>query len=141
MVPNALHKFFFTRDDAGLWSAQQFVAAKSDEGNPGFHALPDRRFVNSIRSQMDQASRTQIFNYRKSAAFAEFDQLLNRGLIGESGHLKIRGVNSQQQASLVGDRPFVVGNPGAIRSTDFTKYRAALRHHFRDSEAVPNFDE
>src|SRR5690242_20866493 len=66
MTADTPHKILFAGDDSGLWSAQQFVPAESDQGHSGFDTLPDGGFVNSVRRQINQAAGTQILDQRQA---------------------------------------------------------------------------
>ena len=51
----------------------------------------------------------------------ECNQFGYGGLLGESGDLEVRTVDTQQKAGFFVDRPFIIGYPSAVGSTDFAQ--------------------
>src|SRR5713101_2732260 len=75
------------------------------------------------------------------AALTQGHELFKRRLVRKTGDLEIRRMYAQQNPRFFIDGLLVVREVRAIRRADLAKDCPALLHDFRDSKAVPDFDQ
>src|SRR5579871_6148489 len=141
VAANSCDEVFFPGDDAGLRAAEKFVAAEHYDVRAGFDAMADEGLDDAVRGEIDEAAGAEVFDKREISARGESGEILQRWFVGEAGDLEIRWVNAEEHARFFGDGVFVVCEARAVGGADFTECGAALRHDFRDAEAVADFDE
>src|SRR5271167_4563336 len=141
MPPHSRYKRFLPSDDARLRPAHKFVAAEHHHRYASADALPNKRFGDSARGQIDETTRAKILNKWKTGTLAKCRQFFKRRFFCKSGDPKIGRMHPQEQTSLLVDGVFVVGKPRAVRGTDFPQDRPAFRHDFRNAETIANLDQ
>ena len=82
-------QFLFSGDDSGLWPAQKFVPTEHDQRDSGVNALLHQRLGDAICRQVDEASRTEIFDEWQVRALAERNKFVKRRLFGETADREI----------------------------------------------------
>lgn len=71
MLLNLVYPFALADDQAGLWSAQQFVAGEADQIDAGGDHLLRHRFVRqAVGGQVDQRAGAQIGGHRQARSRA-----------------------------------------------------------------------
>ena len=128
--------------DAGLRSAQQFVAAERHHVDAAGDHLVDRRFVvQAVGLQIDQRTAAQVLHDRQVVLAAQRHQFLPRHLGGKADDAVIAGVHPQQQRSVGRDGRGVVAPVRLVGAADLTQDSAAAAHDVGNAERAADFDE
>jgi hypothetical protein len=128
--------------DAGLWPAQQLIAAETGEVSPGGHALARRRLmVEAVGGGVQQRAAAQVINAEQAARAGDLRQFGQRRLLDEADLPEIGRMHAQQQRGLVSDGAGVIGGAGAIGGAHLDQFRAALGHDIGHAEAAADLDE
>src|ERR1700676_2586005 len=98
MLADASERFAPADDDSCLGATEKFVATKANEVEPGGDTGAHQRFGYAPAGKIGQAAGAEIFKDGDAGAAAEFYELGERRLRGESGHAKIRAMHAQQKA-------------------------------------------
>ena len=132
------------RDDAGLRTAEQLVAAEADEIHAVTKHFGGRRLVletgdglacrSSRRCRGPRRRRTRFF--RASAAMSAVERRLH-----EAVHEEIAAVDFQDERRLARDGAGVVLERRLVRRADLAQPRAARLEHVRDPESAADLHQ
>jgi hypothetical protein len=79
IAAQARDDFRLAGQDAGLRTAQQFIAAERNQIRAGQQAVGNQRLVDAERAQVDHAAAAQIFVHRDAALAAQRNQFRDPG--------------------------------------------------------------
>ena len=132
----------FAQDDAGLWAAQQLVAAEGDHIHPCPDALLHGRLVvDAQRQQIHQRAGAQILDHRQAVFPAQRHHILQRYRLGKAHDAEIAGVDLQERPGIFPDGRFIVPQMGLVGGAHLPQDAAALHHDIRDAEGAADLHQ
>ncbi len=128
-------------DDARLRAAQQLVAAERDEIHASFEALLGARLVHAEWPQVRHAAAAEVFVEGDVVLSGQGGQLVQRGLLGETGDAEVGMVDGEDEGGVVVDGLAVVVEMGLVGGADFAEDGAGAGHDVGNAEAFADLDE
>ena len=141
IAADAFDEFAFAGDDAGLWAAEKFVAAETDDVDAGVGAGAGDWLIDSAGGEIGEAAGAEVLVDGDVQAAAERGDLVESGPLGEAGDAEIRRVDAEEEARAFVEGAFVIADARAIRGAHFAQDGAAFGHDVGDAEAVADFDQ
>src|SRR4029077_4864033 len=141
IAANPIHDVFFSGDDAGLRTAEQFIATERDYGCACLETRASERFGDAAGGKIHGAAGAEILEHGDASATAKRDEVFERNAFGETSDAEIRGMHAKEKLRAVAECLLVIAQVRAIRGADFMKRGAACGHDVRDAEAVADLDE
>src|SRR5207245_8116486 len=109
------------KQQAGLWTAEQLVAAAYHHVRPGFQALRNQRLVSQARrTALAQGTAAQVIEEQNIALARQFGQRRQLWPLGEPDDLKIAGVDAEQGRGAGCDRLREILGARAVGGPDLT---------------------
>ena len=141
IAADAVDEFAFAGDDAGLWTAEKFVAAEADNVDAGVGAGARDWLIDSAGGKIGEAAGAEVLVDGDVQAAAERCDLVESGPLGEAGDAEIRRVDAEEEARALVEGAFVIADARAIRGAHFAQDGAAFGHDVWNAEAVADFDQ
>src|SRR2546428_13369288 len=99
-----LAEFRTPDEEAGLWSAEQFVPTEGDDLTTGRDRFLDGGFVGQTPcAQVHQTAAAEIEHDRNAAAPSQADEIRQGDLADEPAYRQVAAVDYQQQRSVRAD--------------------------------------
>ena len=130
---------FLAKDQTGLRSSQQFVAAARHQIGAGRQRLAQARFCCAWRLVQQPAA--EIGDDQKIMLACKRGQLRDAGLRRESDRPEVALMHLEQHARVGADRRAIVLEPRLVRGADFDQAGAALSDHIGHTKAAADLDQ
>ena len=133
-----------TRNDPGLRSAQQLVAAEHHQIDPSLQAGLNGRLAGDTEGrQIHQGAAAQIFDQQQASGMGEGGQVLQARRAGKAGNTEIAGMGAQDHPRLcvIGQGLIIVAQVRSVGGPDFHHLRTTLGHNIGHPEAATDLHQ
>ena len=129
-------------DDAALRTADELVAAETDDVGAGLDTRPDQRLGGeAVGREVDQGAAAEVVDDGDAAAPAEGGELLDPRFFGETDDAVVAVMDAEDGPGRLADGRLVVAEVGLVGRPDLAEDGAARGHDVGHAERTADLDE